>query len=114
MLIAIWAHQADRPRYRRCARPGQRQRQFALPKFWGSGSRVSADGTKWNLNLSSTFSQTIRFTAHFSHGRILHLAINLASPRNVALYKNTPSAEVGIESVERVRVRLFASLPRFL
>lgn len=23
--------------------------QFALPKFWGSGKRVSADGTKWNL-----------------------------------------------------------------
>jgi hypothetical protein len=23
--------------------------QFALPKYWGSGKRASADGTKWSL-----------------------------------------------------------------
>ncbi|EUC12676.1 Tn3 family transposase [Paraburkholderia hospita] len=57
--------------------------QFALPKFWGSGSRVSADGTKWNL-----YEQNLLSEYHIRYGGYGGIGYYHVSDKYIALFSH--------------------------
>jgi TnpA family transposase len=56
---------------------------FALPKFWGSGKRVSADGTKW-----SVFEQNLLSEFHIRYGGYGGIGYYHVSDMYIALFSN--------------------------
>ncbi|RQM53612.1 MULTISPECIES: Tn3 family transposase [Burkholderia] len=57
--------------------------QFALPKFWGSGKRVSADGTKWNL-----YEQNLLSEYHIRYGGYGGIGYYHVSDMYIALFSH--------------------------
>ncbi|WP_018441893.1 Tn3 family transposase [Trinickia symbiotica] len=57
--------------------------QFSLPKFWGSGSRVSADGTKWNL-----YEQNLLSEYHIRYGGYGGIGYYHVSDKYIALFSH--------------------------
>lgn len=57
--------------------------QFALPKFWGSGNRVSADGTKWNL-----YEQNLLSEYHIRYGGYGGIGYYHVSDKYIALFSH--------------------------
>lgn len=57
--------------------------QFALPKFWGSGKRVSADGTKWNL-----YEQNLLSEYHILYGGYGGIGYYHVSDKYIALFSH--------------------------
>jgi len=57
--------------------------QFALPKFWGSGKRASADGTKWNL-----YEQNLLSEYHIRYGGYGGIGYYHVSDMYIALFSN--------------------------
>ncbi|MCW3698919.1 Tn3 family transposase [Burkholderia cenocepacia] len=57
--------------------------QFALPKFWGSGKRVSADGTKWNL-----YEQNLLSEYHIRYGGYGGIGYYHVSDKYIALFSH--------------------------
>ncbi len=57
--------------------------QFALPKFWGSGKRVSADGTKWNL-----YEQNLLSGYHIRYGGYGGIGYYHVSDMYIALFSH--------------------------
>jgi TnpA family transposase len=57
--------------------------QFTLPKFWGSGSRVSADGTKWNLCEQNLLSEY-----HIRYGGYGGIGYYHVSDKYIALFSH--------------------------
>lgn len=57
--------------------------QFALPKYWGSGKRASADGTKWNL-----YEQNLLSEYHIRYGGYGGIGYYHVSDMYIALFSN--------------------------
>ncbi len=57
--------------------------QFTLPKFWGSGKRVSADGTKWNL-----YEQNLLSEYHIRYGGYGGIGYYHVSDMYIALFSH--------------------------
>lgn len=57
--------------------------QFALPRFWGSGRRVSADGTKWNL-----YEQNLLSEYHIRYGGYGGIGYYHVSDQYIALFSH--------------------------
>ncbi|QUN32294.1 Tn3 family transposase (plasmid) [Cupriavidus sp. KK10] len=57
--------------------------QFALPKYWGSGKRVSADGTKWSL-----YEQNLLSEYHIRYGGYGGIGYYHVSDMYIALFSN--------------------------
>ncbi|MFP4896618.1 Tn3 family transposase [Paraburkholderia sp. EG304] len=57
--------------------------QFALPKFWGSGKQVSADGTKWNL-----YEQNLLSEYHIRYGGYGGIGYYHVSDMYIALFSH--------------------------
>jgi Tn3 transposase DDE domain len=57
--------------------------QFSLPKFWGSGSRVPADGTKWNL-----YEQNLLSEHHIRYGGYGGIGYCQVSDKYIALFSH--------------------------
>lgn len=57
--------------------------RFALPKFWGSGKRVSADGTKWNL-----YEQNLLSEYHIRYGGYGGIGYYHVSDMYIALFSH--------------------------
>jgi len=57
--------------------------QFTLPKFWGSGSRVSADGMKWNL-----YEQNLLSEYHIRYGGYGGIGYYHVSDKYIALFSH--------------------------
>lgn len=57
--------------------------QFTLPIFWGSGSRVSADGTKWNL-----YEQNLLSEYHIRYGGYGGIGYYHVSDKYIALFSH--------------------------
>ncbi|MBU9599502.1 Tn3 family transposase [Burkholderia multivorans] len=57
--------------------------QFALPKFWGSGKRASADGTKWSL-----YEQNLLSEYHVRYGGYGGIGYYHVSDMYIALFSH--------------------------
>ncbi|QBY56181.1 Tn3 family transposase [Cupriavidus oxalaticus] len=57
--------------------------QFALPKYWGSGKRASADGTKWTL-----YEQNLLSEYHIRYGGYGGIGYYHVSDMYIALFSN--------------------------
>ncbi|VWD64204.1 transposase Tn3 family protein [Burkholderia lata] len=57
--------------------------QFALPKYWGSGKRVSADGTKWSL-----YEQNLLSEYHIRYGGYGGIGYYHVSDMYIALFSH--------------------------
>ena len=57
--------------------------QFALPRFWGSGKQVSADGTKWNL-----YEQNLLSEYHIRYGGYGGIGYYHVSDMYIALFSH--------------------------
>jgi len=57
--------------------------QFALPKYWGGGKRVSADGTKWSL-----YEQNLLSEFHIRYGGYGGIGYYHVSDTYIALFSN--------------------------
>ncbi len=57
--------------------------RFALPKFWGSGKRASADGTKWSL-----FEQNLLSEFHIRYGGYGSIGYFHVSDMYIALFSH--------------------------
>ncbi len=57
--------------------------QFSLPKFWGSGKRASADGTKWDI-----YEQNLLAEYHIRYGGYGGIAYYHVSDTYIALFSH--------------------------
>lgn len=57
--------------------------QFALPKFWGSGERASADGTKWDI-----YEQNLLSEYHIRYGGYGGIGYYHVSDKYIALFSH--------------------------
>jgi len=57
--------------------------QFVLPKFWGTGKRASADGTKWNL-----YEQNLLSEYHIRYGGYGGIGYYHVSDTYIALFSH--------------------------
>jgi hypothetical protein len=57
--------------------------QFNLPKFWGTGKRVSADGTKWDI-----YEQNLLAEYHIRYGGYGGIGYYLVSDTYIALFSH--------------------------
>ncbi len=57
--------------------------KFSLPKFWGSGKRVSADGTKWDI-----YEQNLLAEYHIRYGGYGGIAYYHVSDTYIALFSH--------------------------
>ncbi|CAG9186990.1 hypothetical protein LMG32289_06726 [Cupriavidus pampae] len=56
--------------------------QFALPKYWGSGKRVSADGTQWSL-----YEQNLLSEYHIRYGGYGGIGYYHVSDMYIAIFR---------------------------